>query len=259
MVTAIDVNSRAVRRWKTKRLFLAAGHFSTARLIARSLNRFDEPIRISDSQYFFFPLFSYIPIREEVRFALAEVFIEILQPAISDEHIHLQIYGMNRIFEHTLRRMLPRPLPVAPLAGRLYLVQGYLPSSDSGHLEMELKRAGEMHDKITVRGIENCRARPMARKIAALLRHQLIGFGVVPPASLSMVAPGRSFHSGGSFPMGGAHPVYSSDTLGRPAGLKRVHIIDAANFPTIASSTIGLTIMANADRIARGCAELPAN
>jgi hypothetical protein len=44
--------------------------------------------------------------------------------------------------------------------------------------------------------------------------------------------------------------------LGRPAGLKRVHIVDSANFPTVASSTIGFTIMANADRIVRACADL---
>ncbi len=55
--------------------------------------------------------------------------------------------------------------------------------------------------------------------------------------------------------MGGRHPVYSSDFLGRPAGLKRVHIVDAANFPTIAGSTIAFTIMANADRIATSQAE----
>jgi choline dehydrogenase-like flavoprotein len=40
--------------------------------------------------------------------------------------------------------------------------------------------------------------------------------------------------------------------------LQRVHIVDSANFPTVGSSTIAYTIMANADRIARACAELDA-
>jgi choline dehydrogenase-like flavoprotein len=64
-----------------------------------------------------------------------------------------------------------------------------------------------------------------------------------------MVAPGKSFHTGGSIPMGGQHPIYSSDELGRPAGLSKVHIVDSANFPDICGSTIVFTIMANADRI----------
>ena len=258
VVSAID-KAGTIRQWRTKRLFLAAGHFGTARLIARSLGRFDEPIRIADSQYFFFPLFSYRPVHEEVRFALAEIFLEILRPEISSEHLHLQIYGMNRIFAHTLRGMLPRSFPLSRLTARFYLVQGYLPSVDSGHLEMQVHRAGETHDKISVKGVENPRARPVARSVKTLLQRHLRGFGIAPPGSLRMVAPGRGFHTGGSFPMGGADCVYASDTLGRPAGLERVHIVDAANFPTIASSTIGLTIMANADRIVRACASLAAD
>jgi choline dehydrogenase-like flavoprotein len=63
--------------------------------------------------------------------------------------------------------------------------------------------------------------------------------------------------SGGSFPIGG-HAIYSSDLLGRPAKLQRLHIVDSANFPTVGSSTMVYTIMANADRIARACAELDA-
>ena len=49
--------------------------------------------------------------------------------------------------------------------------------------------------------------------------------------------------------MGGNHPVLRSDRLGRPAGLKRVHLLDAATFPSIPATTITLSIMANADRV----------
>jgi choline dehydrogenase-like flavoprotein len=133
----------------------------------------------------------------------------------------------------------------------MYMVQGFLPSADSGHLTLEIEATGDKHDQVVVRGFANPRALQVARKAQALLRRELIGFGLVPPAYLQMVPPGRSFHAGGSFPMGGTHTVYSSDFLGRPAGLKRIHIVDSASFPTIPSSTIGYTIMANADRIVR--------
>ena len=56
--------------------------------------------------------------------------------------------------------------------------------------------------------------------------------------------------------MGGSHPVYRSDTFGCPAGLKRVHIVDSANFPSVAASSIAFTIMANADRIVNAVVEL---
>jgi choline dehydrogenase-like flavoprotein len=111
-------------------------------------------------------------------------------------------------------------------------------------------------DAILIKGVENPEARKLAKRVKALVRKRLIGFGLPVPLYLQVVPPGRSFHSGGSFPMGGQHPVFSSDLLGRPAGLKRVHIVDSACFPSIASSTIGFTIMANADRISRASAEL---
>jgi choline dehydrogenase-like flavoprotein len=48
-----------------------------------------------------------------------------------------------------------------------------------------------------------------------------------------------------------AHPKgIQSDLLGRPAGLERLHVVDASVLPNIASSTITLSIMANAHRIA---------
>jgi len=40
------------------------------------------------------------------------------------------------------------------------------------------------------------------------------------------------------------------DTLGRPKGLKRTHIVDASIFPTIPAPTITFSVMANAHRIA---------
>jgi choline dehydrogenase-like flavoprotein len=65
------------------------------------------------------------------------------------------------------------------------------------------------------------------------------------------VAPaGRGFHSGGSFPMREQPQELESDLLGRPYGLERVHLIDSSTFPTIPSTTITLTVMANAHRIA---------
>ena len=253
VLTAVSTKDGSVRQWQTKRLYLAAGHIATTRLIARSLGRFNEPIGIRDSQYFFFPLIAYKAIREEATFTLAEMFLEIFNKGIGDAYLHFQLYGMNSIFEHTLRRMLPSPIPLGPIANRIYLFQGFLPSDDSGHLELELKPAGATRDEVIIRGRANPRALTVARKAQALLRRSLVGFGLIPPAYLQLVPPGRSFHAGGSFPMGGDHSVYASDALGRPSGLNRVHIVDFANFPTVPSSTIGYTIMANADRIARAC------
>ena len=255
-VTTVSVTDGSLRKWKTRRLYLAAGHIATARLVARSLKRFNDSIRIADGQYFFFPLISYRSHRAEMQFTLADVFLEMLNREVSENYVHFQIYGANQFFEQALRTIVPAPFPVSPVLHRLYLVQGFLHSDECGHLELTVTPGSEKSDEIILRGVENPNALRTARKAQALLRKVMLGFGIIPPAYLKLAPVGRSFHGGASFPMGGSHPFYSSDTLGRPAGLKRVHIIDSANFPTIPGSTIALSIMANADRIAAASSEI---
>jgi choline dehydrogenase-like flavoprotein len=71
---------------------------------------------------------------------------------------------------------------------------------------------------------------------------------------LKVWEPGRGNHLGGSFPMA-AHPRgLQSDLLGRPAGLDRVHVVDASVLPTIPATTVTLSVMANAHRIGHGAA-----
>jgi choline dehydrogenase-like flavoprotein len=41
-----------------------------------------------------------------------------------------------------------------------------------------------------------------------------------------------------------------TDALGRPHGLERVHLVDSSVFPSIPATTITLSVMANAYRIA---------
>ena len=251
-VTAIDVRSGAVRTWRARRLFLGLGHVGTTRMIARSLNRIGERIRTLDTQYYFFPLLSYAGRKlEQIEYTLAEAFLEVNNDKISPHKQHMQVYGLNPIFVKMLREESRGLVPLSPLFKRFYVFQGYLHSDDSGSVDIEIASSGPAHDDIIVRGRQNPNAIRVARKMQALVRHSMLPFGIAPPLGLSLVPPGRSFHAGGSFPMGGEHPVYSSDALGRPSGLKRVHIVDPASFPTIPSSTISFSIMANSDRVAR--------
>ena len=87
------------------------------------------------------------------------------------------------------------------------------------------------------------------------LRRKLFGLswttGLVPiPLYRRKRLPGQSMHFGGSFPMTAAPTGMQSDLLGRVGGLQRVHVTDAAVFPSIPAGSYTLTIMANAARIA---------
>jgi len=69
------------------------------------------------------------------------------------------------------------------------------------------------------------------------------------PLMLKVAEPGRSFHSGGSFPMTAEPRGFQTDLLGRLPGWKRVHAIDSTVFPSIPATTITFSAMANAHRI----------
>ena len=66
---------------------------------------------------------------------------------------------------------------------------------------------------------------------------------------LKIAEPGRSFHTGGSFPMATQPRGFQTDLLGRLPGWKHTHAVDATVFPSIPATTITLSVMANAHRI----------
>ena len=54
VLSAVNIKDGSLRRLQARRLFVGMGAISTARLIARSLKIINKPIRLLDSQYFFF-------------------------------------------------------------------------------------------------------------------------------------------------------------------------------------------------------------
>ncbi len=256
VLSTMDVKSGSPRQFHVERLFLATGAISTTRLVARSLKLRNRPVRILDSQYFFFPLLSYRKATDlAVRFTLAEIFLQLRTPQVSNNYVHFQVYGLSDMFRRTIQSMMPSWLQLGPLplldtvASRFYLVQGFLHSSDSAHLELTVPSPQGPADEIHVRGIVNPRALDVSKRAQACLRRALAGFGIIPPLSPTIVPPGRSFHAGGSFPMASKNNPYCSDLLGRPAGLRRTHLLDASTFPSIPATTIAYTAMANSDRV----------
>jgi len=254
VLSTVNVKDGSLRTLRAGRLFVGMGAIATTRLVARSIRILDKPVRILDSQYFFFPLLSYRKAQDlAVRFTLADIFLEVLSPTISPNYVHFQVYGLNDIFRQTIRSRVPSSLRrrfiLDNIEGRFYLCQGFLHSSDSGYLELTVKSSQSARDEIHLQGVTNPVSMRVARRSQTCVRRSLAGYGVVPPLNLTMVPLGRSFHAGGSFPMGKTNTIYGSDLLGRPAGLSRIHILDASSFPSIPATTIAYTAMANADRV----------
>jgi choline dehydrogenase-like flavoprotein len=241
------------------RAFLGAGAINSTRIVMDSLRLYDQPIRLKDSQKFVLPLLRprSTPIEWPAINALAGLFVETKLPALSDHWIHCQISTVN---DYVLKRFGADPVAgqrltgrlLQPVLARLMVAWCSLHSDHSSEIELSLKApTGQTRPVLAVQSVLNPAAPVAVRRVAwamARVGARLRAFFLPPFARLSPPAAGG--HCGGSFPMRAAPDGRaSSDLLGRPAGLTRVHLVDASVFPSIPGTTIVLPLMANADRI----------
>lgn len=244
------------------RVYLACGVISTAKILLESLEAFDHPLRMQDSQYYLFPFVRFVDVpgvADERLHTLAQLFIEIFDKQISPHTVHLQVYTYSDIYLKSLQAMLGKLYPLLGRAinavlGRLCVMQGYLHSSlsDTYWLRLTPGGAGRGASQLLIERSPNVRAEAAVRQvIKKVLDNSRLLKGFPVEWFLKLGSPGKScFHSGGTFPMQQIPVAFQSDILGRPYGFQKVHVVDASILTSVPATTITFSVMANAHRIA---------
>lgn len=256
-VEARERDSGAPASFLADKVFLACGVLSSTRIVLGSLGAHGRELRLKTNQHFVLPLlrFSSVPgVGEERLHTLAQVFLELAFPGGGEEKVHLQAYSYNDLYPRAVEGLLggvyPRLAPAVErwLLGRLLILQGYLHSAYSPEVCVRLD-AGT--GRLRVRVEPNRKTRGKIRAAGRRLLRNAGRLRALPLLPLLRVsAAGGGAHLGGTFPMRERPGPFESDLLGRPHGLSRTHVVDAAVFPTVPANTITLSIMANAHRIA---------
>jgi choline dehydrogenase-like flavoprotein len=180
------------------------------------------------------------------------VFIEIEDQALGIHPVHLNLYTYNDLYEQASKHLLGKAysflkFPANFILERLMVIQGNLHSDISETAAVSLQA-----DTLIVQRKENPEAAKTVRRVVKKLYRNALSLGFVPLSPLLKIGiPGQSVHTGGTFPMRLNPGKFETDIYGRPAGLQRVHVVDASVLPSIPSTTITLTIMANAYRIGK--------
>jgi len=252
-IAGFDRRTGAELSFAAKRAYLATGVIPTAQILLRSQAAFDRPLVLRDSQYFLLPLLlakRARDVRTEALATLGQLFVEICQPRVSRHTVHLQFYTFSDIIGAAVAKSLGPLKFLAPqLEGRMIIIQGFLHSDESSTISMTLKKQGEK-DCLELAAGPNPETRPAVKRVVReLLKRSLALGGIVVPPMLQFAEPGRSFHNGGSLPMRTQPGELECDTLGRPHGWSRLHVVDASVLPSIPASTITFAAMANAHRI----------
>lgn len=237
------------------RAFLGAGVLETARILLASRPDLGA-LTLRDSAHGFLPFLHRwrAPVRPGTGafHTLCQMFVELDDPTVSPWRVHAQLYTWNEYYDRDLRRSYGR-LPgsaaaLGALARRLIVAQVFLHSDHSASARLTLARDGRLAAELV--------ANP-ATALAFDRATRTLAGAIGPAGGLSALRfarrlnpPGSAFHAGASLPMAREPKGAESDRLGRPAGARRVHVIDASVLPAIPATTITLPVMANAHRIA---------
>jgi choline dehydrogenase-like flavoprotein len=244
-----------IRRERFERTFVATGPLVSTRLALMSLDAYDRDIEMQDSPYFSAPMLRLpgAPVSTaQSGVTLAQAFVEIDNPAVSANMVHIQVYGYSDlVLREVAGRLHLSPAALErhgqPLLGRLLLAQACMHSNSSDPVRVRLQRDGTLGFALPP---NDDRPRTQARAAAHLLLQAAKELRTLLLAPMLKVwEPGRSNHLGGSFPMANRPRGVQSDLLGRPGGLERVHLVDASVLPTIPGPTVTFSVMANAHRI----------
>jgi ferredoxin len=266
-VVAKELATGQLQRFSANRVYVACGAVGSTRLAANSLGLFDVDIPMLESRQFILPTLSLRPTedpRSEQDFTLNQ-FNMVIAPDGGDVDVAmLHFYTFNPAFidglPAVLRTRSAEWLQVQMLR-RLSITLGYLPSWNSPRLRVHVGAGRNSLDLPEVHISGEAPPPGQRTMVAEILRRMVRSarlldlYPILPMFRLS--SPGKSYHWGGSFPhMDGGDAMFSSDTLGRVGSWKRTHLVDASVFPTVPAMTYGLTVMANAHRIATESLEL---
>jgi choline dehydrogenase-like flavoprotein len=266
-IDAHDVRTKNDIVFHAARLLIAAGTLSTTRLVLESLYDTNAGVQFKDSQYFLLPFLRYRAAagfdENEPEHTLAQAFIEIFDDEVSTKSVHLQVYGYNSLYRGAIKSAigplyhLGKPF-IDSFLKRFILLQGYLHSDYSHQIEARLlpREKNALTARLSLKVKQNPATNGAIGRLTRKLRSVRPFMRGLPLSALRKIsAPGRGFHTGGSFPMRSSPGEFETGVLGTPGSCRRVHIVDSSVFSSIPASTITLTAMANAHRIAT---EIPA-
>ena len=258
VIEAVARDTQQPRHFDADRVYLGAGTLPSTAILLHSLPAAKPSVTLCQSDHFLLPLLLMGRVghpSDERLHTLSQLYIELLDPAISRHGVHLQVYTYNDLYARMAQDRLGRLFPVvAPLVAagirRLALIKGYLHSGESDGIRASLE-AGTLGPTLRLDAERNPASRRVIGAATAALRRNSARLGAWPLRVARRTGrPGSSVHVGGSVPMRRAPNGMESDLQGRPAGLRRVHVVDGSVFPTMPAASPTLTIMANARRIA---------
>jgi len=255
-VHGLDLETGEMLQFEGSRIFLGAGALNTSKILLESAGIFDTSLMVRENQYFLAPFFqarSGPRTPNALEHSLSQVMFSLQQPETANL-VHLLLYPSTLYLQSAIRNRFPAWLAnlkvLDAVVPHISILQGYLHSDDSNSIELSLSRIDARHCKLSLKSWQNSVSTHIVSSTLSKIRRLSWKIkALVPLFSAVHGTTGKSYHLGAVLPMRKNPSGMSSDLLGRPLGLERVHIVDATCLPSIPAPNITFTTMANATRI----------
>ena len=240
------------RRYRARQVLLAAGTLATTRLVLAALQERPPQLRLQSNPMAAFPLWlpAMLGTPRERSFGLAQLSFALAQPDAAPAFGNLFSTAGLPVSEFLAH------LPISQRAG-LPLLRGLLSSCVVGNLFLPGEFSAhtvslDEGDSLRIKGGRDSRhGVVLSRAHAALARgFRKMGAWMLPGSFVAGPA-GADLHYAATLPISRHPSAHECRIDGGLAGLPGIYVIDGAALPRLPAKAHTLTIMANADRIAR--------
>ena len=258
-VKARTADTGELTTFRADHVFVACGGIGSTRLALNSARLSVNTANLLESVQVVLPFLSARPQadpRTLSTFTLNQcnMLVSYGRPGLDLAQFHL--YPYNSAFDDALPAVVRRCPPMhRAILRRTIAALGYLPSWDSPGIRLDVgRRHPDRLPAVSLSSTPNPSTAGVLRRVFARVLKvapALDLWPVLPAVRISGAA--KSYHFGGSFPHVDGRPragALETDTLGRLAEWRRIHMVDGAVLPSVAATTFTLSVMANAHRIA---------
>jgi choline dehydrogenase-like flavoprotein len=258
VVETEHADSGAAERHEARALVLAAGTFATARIVLRSLDRYDTPVPFVCNEYAYVPTLNLgmlgQPARDR-RASLAQLtaMVQLEQPR--RRVIQAQLFSYRSLLTFKLMKEVPLParqsLRVLRLLIPNFAILGIHHEDRPGAGKTCTLRRGRggAPDRLEISYRPTAEEESVQRADERILLRYFRRLGCLP---LKAIRPGHgsSIHYAGTFPITPNGAALTCDGDSRLRGTRSVYLADGSVFPWLPPKGLTFNIMANADRVA---------
>lgn len=240
---------------RARRVFLAAGTLASTRLALQAINH-RKPVCLQSCPTAAFMLWlpRYLGRRQEAAFGLGQLSFSL------DLDADIQAFGS--LFNTTGIPVseFTRHMPLSKRCG-VDLLASLLTSCVVGNLFLpgslsDVNLQLDKNDRLVIRGGYRDEVEILMRGAQHKLRKSFLKLrALLMPMSFKVGRPGSDIHYAASLPMSAEPVLGQTDQYGELVGAAGIYIVDGASLSYLPAKSHTLTIMANADRIAKHVAK----